>query len=70
MRFSLKKKNLKVLQSKDLDTTNIMGLEQTKMINGASSASSSVPTLSEFNNPKDPGFQVPTSVIALTDMVK
>lgn len=69
MKFSLKKKNLKVLKSAGLDTNNILALGQTKMINGASTASMK-PTLTDVNIPEDPGFQIPASVITLNDMVK
>jgi|GEM_PF-5894288 len=67
MKFSLKKKNLKVLKSADINTNNILALGQTKMVNGASTLSGD---FTSVNIPKDPDVQIPASVIVLTDMVK
>ena len=67
MKFSLKKKNLKVLKSADINTNNILALGQTKMLNGASTLSGD---FTSVNIPKDPDVQIPTSVTVLTDMVK
>ena len=68
MKFSLKKKNLKVLKSANLDTNNILALGQTKMINGAGTYGSLRPT--SWNIPEDPDVQIPDSVTILTKVTK
>lgn len=67
MKLSLKKKNLKVLKSANLDTNNVLALEQTKMINGAGTGSLR-PT--SWNIPEDPDVQIPGSVTILTKVTK
>lgn len=68
MKFSLKKKNLKVLKSANLDTNNILALGQTKMINGAGTHGSLRPT--SWNIPEDPDVQIPDSVTILNKVTK
>ncbi|MBH0022020.1 hypothetical protein I6F40_16980 [Pseudoalteromonas sp. SWXJ133] len=67
MKFSLKKKNLKVLKSEGLNTNNILALEQTKMINGAAKT---VTIRTSWCNPEDPDVQIPGSVTIFTEVTK
>lgn len=60
MKFSLKKKNLKVLKSADINTNNILALGQTKMVNGASTLSGD---FTSVNIPKDPDVQIPGATL-------
>ncbi|WP_413401024.1 hypothetical protein ACLKMI_12705 [Pseudoalteromonas sp. KJ71-7] len=55
MKFSLKKKKLKVLKSADLDANNILALGQTKKINGGG--------ITVTIEPKDPDVQIPGATL-------
>jgi hypothetical protein len=60
MTFSLKKKNLKVLKSAELDANNILALGQTKKINGG--------VITVTIDPKEPGVKIPGTT--LIDVLK
>ncbi|ATG79155.1 hypothetical protein NRL14_20665 [Pseudoalteromonas sp. 20-92] len=64
MKIVLKKKNLKVLKSKELNAGNLIALDQTKMINGATGITIVRPTMTD--SPVD----MLSSVSRLSDLIK